>query len=221
MTAIDTSGLGTAGGKGCLVTVVSDSWPHAAAFISALADEPGFIGVRIPVARETVRSHIDRFRPSILLLHYDLWAELAADHTGENRNAGMTMRIIVVDDANHSRIKDLICQGCAGVIPPDASADLALRAVKAVARGETWASRQALADAVRALVAVGRRSGLTKREDEVLDLVIEGKKNSEIAEALFISRETVRWHLRRIYAKRGIHRRKDVHRTSASRSQSA
>lgn len=64
-------------------------------------------------------------------------------------------------------------------------------------------------EAMLALVGVGEgmASGLEElspREREVLSLVIEGAKNSEIAERLFISVNTVTRHLTHIYAKLGV-----------------
>ena len=51
------------------------------------------------------------------------------------------------------------------------------------------------------------RPTLSKREVEVLELVLEGDRNKEIADALSISQETVRVHLRTIFAKLDVHDR--------------
>lgn len=42
---------------------------------------------------------------------------------------------------------------------------------------------------------------LTKREAEVLTLVLEGKSSREVASSLFCSKRTVDFHLARIYDK--------------------
>ena len=42
---------------------------------------------------------------------------------------------------------------------------------------------------------------LTKREIEVLTLVIEGKASKEVADVLFVSKRTVDFHLANIYDK--------------------
>ena len=49
--------------------------------------------------------------------------------------------------------------------------------------------------------------GLTKREIEVTQRIIEGKRNSEVAEELFISVRTVQNHLRSIYEKCEVNNR--------------
>ena len=48
---------------------------------------------------------------------------------------------------------------------------------------------------------------LTLREREILQSVADGLSNAEIAEQFFLSITTVKWHLRNIYARLGVHNR--------------
>ena len=48
------------------------------------------------------------------------------------------------------------------------------------------------------------RFGITRREAEVLALVVQGKTNAQIAATLFLSVGTVRKHLEHLYAKLGV-----------------
>jgi DNA-binding CsgD family transcriptional regulator len=48
---------------------------------------------------------------------------------------------------------------------------------------------------------------LSIREKEILDLLIQGKLNKEIASLLFISEETVKKHLKNVYRKLGVRNR--------------
>lgn len=51
---------------------------------------------------------------------------------------------------------------------------------------------------------------LTKRELEIVKLIKEGKKNQEIAEALFVEMSTVKTHINNIYTKLSIKNRKQL-----------
>lgn len=48
---------------------------------------------------------------------------------------------------------------------------------------------------------------LSERELEVLHLLAEGMSNREIAQALFLAPETVKWYTKQIYSKLGVHSR--------------
>lgn len=51
---------------------------------------------------------------------------------------------------------------------------------------------------------------LTPREREVLELVVHGLSNKEIAERLSLTVEAIRWHLKHIYQKLHVHSRTEA-----------
>jgi DNA-binding NarL/FixJ family response regulator len=51
---------------------------------------------------------------------------------------------------------------------------------------------------------------LSAREREVLELVVHGLSNKEIADRLKISAEAIRWHLKHIYTKLRVHSRTEA-----------
>ena len=52
--------------------------------------------------------------------------------------------------------------------------------------------------------SAGRKAGLSEKELAVLRELANGRSNKEIAAALFVSEQTVKFHLRNIYRKLGI-----------------
>ena len=56
----------------------------------------------------------------------------------------------------------------------------------------------------------GRDLGLSEREAEVVALAALGRRNAEIAEALFVSVDTVKTHLARSFRKLGVHNRTEL-----------
>lgn len=51
---------------------------------------------------------------------------------------------------------------------------------------------------------------LTEREMELISLLVAGKSNKEIAESMFISENTVKYHIRNILQKFGVHNRTEA-----------
>ena len=56
---------------------------------------------------------------------------------------------------------------------------------------------------------------LTKREIEVLTLVIEGRSSKEVADMLYVSKRTVDFHLANIYDKLQVNNRVQAFRRAA------
>ena len=53
----------------------------------------------------------------------------------------------------------------------------------------------------------GRDRGLSRRESEILALLVQGLSNRQIADALYLSSETVKTHVRGLYRKLGVNNR--------------
>jgi DNA-binding CsgD family transcriptional regulator len=69
------------------------------------------------------------------------------------------------------------------------------------------AERGQLTDASARLA---RRHKLTTREHGILDLLLAGQGNAQIATALDISRATVKWHMHNVFAKTGATSRENL-----------
>ena len=95
-----------------------------------------------------------------------------------------------------------------------ASVDELARAVRTVARGGSVIDPQVVEELVRARsVDEGPGlSSLTPRERQILAEMAQGKSNSAIAVALFVTERAVEKHTNSIFAKLGLSEEKDVNR---------
>jgi DNA-binding NarL/FixJ family response regulator len=59
------------------------------------------------------------------------------------------------------------------------------------------------------------RELLSAREQEVYDLLVQGRSNLEIAKTLFISVSTTKVHVRHIFEKLGVHSRAEAARVAS------
>jgi len=145
--------------------------------------------------------------PCVLVVDDAFIDKVKVEEFYEAIDFGRSIRVLVeTEDHNRGNTERLIRMGCAGVIDRDATPATACHALQAILAGELWVDRKTLSRIVENLL-IGIKRRLTFRETEILGLAGEGLKNSQIAERLFISPETVRWHLRAIYTKLGTHDR--------------
>ena len=96
--------------------------------------------------------------------------------------------------------------GGRGYILKDAGPDTMLRAIRAVAHGESLLGPTIAQKVIRQFSALpGKQTplvdDLTPRELEVLTLIAEGMGNKEIAQELVISEKTVKNHINNIFSK--------------------
>ena len=97
--------------------------------------------------------------------------------------------------------------GAAGFVLKDTPSDDLLRAVRAVAAGDSWLDPSVTGRVLEtyrrqpAAVAPPSLDSLTAREVEVLGAIGRGLSNGEIADALHISELTVKSHIGRIFTK--------------------
>lgn len=103
-------------------------------------------------------------------------------------------------------VQNALQAGAIGYLLKDISADELANAIRSAAAGKPTLApeaAQALIQATRHPVETPG-ADLTEREREVLALMVEGLNNSEIAEKLFISRSTAKFHVSSILSKLGV-----------------
>lgn len=91
------------------------------------------------------------------------------------------------------------------VVKPFAIKSLLAR-IEALLRRSTW-SRDTEEKQLHVEKVIEKGYKMTKKETEILNMVVKGLTNSEIAEALEISELTAKTHIRNLYKKFGVNNR--------------
>jgi two-component system nitrate/nitrite response regulator NarL len=107
--------------------------------------------------------------------------------------------------------------GADGYLLKDLQPEALFERLRGVMAGETPISRSMTGKLFRQLAQQGRpvvqpeaASVLSARESEILGLIVQGHSNQEIGEELGIARNTVKNHLRSIFAKLGVRNRTEA-----------
>jgi two-component system NarL family response regulator len=95
-------------------------------------------------------------------------------------------------------IRRALSAGVQAYLTKDVLHDELLKAIRAVAAGQTY-----LPIAVAAVAAQSPRPDLSAREAQVLELIVQGLANKQIAYALDIAEHTVKNHVKNILSKLG------------------
>ena len=168
------------------------------------------------------KAHSAKFAPRVLvgrsadviLLDADLPDDSAIAFCSDLTQNGDQSRVVMVSAASQpERIVAAVRAGAAAWVRKDESVDHLLRVIRGVVRGDTWVPPRELGAVLRLLIEDQDRrrdgddllSSLTRRERDVLFLLVEGAGRKEIAERLQLSANTVRTHLHSLMVKFGVH----------------
>lgn len=128
-------------------------------------------------------------------------------------------RVLVVDQKfKEDDSYSLLRMGVKGLLTYSEARDQISRALPLVAAGGFWVPRSMLSRFVDSILdgQRGRRlktetaTELSRREQEVLEGLLENLANKEVASKLNISERTVKFHVSNLLAKFGVRRRADL-----------
>jgi NarL family two-component system response regulator LiaR len=125
-----------------------------------------------------------------------------------------TQLLLLGNIPSHEEIINLINAGARGYFDLNDPAAQLAEAIRVVNKGEIWLPRDKMSSIMDRIISVVGRDmkektldQLTPTEFQVLRLIGQGKSNEEIAQILFISKNTVRSHIKSIYSKLNTHSR--------------
>jgi DNA-binding NarL/FixJ family response regulator len=196
------------------VLVVDQHLTFRDAVATRLQAEPDLVVV--------AKAHSAKFAPRVLvgrsadviLLDAELPDDSAIAFCSGITRSGDQSRVVMLSAASQpERIVAAVRAGAAAWVRKDESIDHLLDVIRGVVHGDTWIPPGDLGAVLRLLIEDQDKrrdsddllASLTRRERDVLFLLVEGAGRKEIAVLLRLSENTVRTHLHSLMVKFGVH----------------
>lgn len=156
--------------------------------------------------------------PDILLLDLDMPGMPGLDALRDVVSTGAGTRVIMVTGRIEAAdIVRALQLGARGIVLKDAAPDQIHHAIDAVMHGRYWVGDAPVENIFEALEALTTADtaprqtfGLTPRELQIVEAVVEGCTNQLIADRFRISEDTVKRHLTHVFDKLGVSNRLEL-----------
>ncbi|MFB2119054.1 response regulator [Parapedobacter sp. 2B3] len=170
---------------------------------SLLADQEGIHIAQAHTLGEAAFRILGEQRIDVVLLDINLPDVNGTDLCARITSAFPQVRVLGISTYSEaSLIHRMIQNGAKGYLLKNASADELVRAVQLVHGGQVYFSPEV--QKILAEFSIQEKPKLTRREQEVLQLIAAGVTTQQIADQLFLSPLTIETHRRNIMQKFGV-----------------
>ena len=167
------------------------------------------------------REMVEHKHPHIVVLDMFMPDESSIEWVRNVKQTHSEIKVLfVTNSASEEMALTAISTGAEGYFVTNSSYEYLLDAIMHVVAGDYVFDTEVMASIVRNLAATNsvsveslfgdRLHSLSSREKEIATLVSRGLTNKEIADATFVTINTVKTHLRRIYQRLGISSRRKL-----------
>jgi len=200
--------------------VVADDHPiFREGLIKLLQSRPGLQVVGAANDGDEALPLVESLQPDLLLLDLAMPKMSGLVALRELKGMKLPVRIVLLTAAaERSDIVTAVQLGAQAVVLKESASDVLYKCIAAVMKGQYWLGRKPVADLVATLreVTAGdtgrsrKHFGLTSREREIIEAILAGNSNAEIAARFSISEKTVKHHLTNIFDKVGVSNRLEL-----------
>ncbi|WP_232817820.1 response regulator transcription factor [Winogradskyella tangerina] len=192
------------------VVIVEDNISLSQGFKTVINGAVGFKVQNIYHNAEEALQHFRSDAPDIVLMDIELPKMNGVDATKAMKDIKPSLLVLVVTVYEDSKtVFDALCSGATGYLTKNASSNQIVEALEELISGGAPMSIK-IARMVVDSFKKATRSILSDRETEVLNLLATGKSYKSIGEALFISRNTIKFHIKNIYEKLQVNSKEDA-----------
>jgi DNA-binding NarL/FixJ family response regulator len=181
--------------------IVDDHYMIVEGIRSLLQHEPGLEWTGHASNAASCLAYLRQQRPDVILMDINLPDKSGIDLCKEVKEKYPSVFILGLSTFNQeSFISKMMDNGASGYVLKNATREELLEAIETVMKGKLFLSLDA-AQLMRLAAEKPDAPVITRREKEVLELIAEGCTNSEIAERLFVSVNTIDTHRKNLLEK--------------------
>lgn len=183
------------------VAIVDDHRILTEGLQSLIADSAIATVVGVAHSAAACRLSLAFWKPDVLLLDVGLPDISGVDFCKEIKEQFPDIRVLALTThSEYTVVRQMLDNGASGYLIKNAMADEVMAGIEAVAAGETFLCHEI--DLLMRRPAE-KNVWLSPRERELLLLISEGLTNTEIAEQIFLSPETIRGYRKNLLLKLG------------------
>lgn len=194
--------------------VLADDHPLMLQALTALVgNEPNLRVVATATDGELALEAVRRFQPDMLVLDMRMPYMDGLTCLQKIRAEGLPVRVLMLSGLEDEHtLKAMIDAGADGVTLKSDAPQVTLSAIQLVAAGHMALPQSArrYLFAPSLVDPLAAANALTEREEEILGCIAKGHSNTQIALTLNVSENTVKFHLRNVYAKLGVGNRTEA-----------
>ena len=186
------------------ILIVDDHPPMRMGLVALIKSQPGMDVVAEASDGEEAIEVYDDVLPDVVLMDLRMPGIGGVEAILAIRKKHPKARVIVLSTYDLDEdIHRAIQSGAQSYLLKDMPSEEIASTIHGVFAGDTMLPRQV----AERLTMRSQREQLTERERDVLESLIKGRSNKEIASGLFLSEETVKSHLKMLFAKLRVHDR--------------
>lgn len=198
------------------IVIVDDHVLFREGLASIIGSEPGIEIVGMAGTVDEAIQMTGLHRPDVILMDFTLPDGTGADATRQILSEHPECKIVFLTMSEQDEdLFDAIRSGAKGYLLKNMQPQKLVVALRSVHRGESALSRSMTMRLMEELSRTKKPEvfqdvTLTHREVEVLRTLASGKSNQEIATELFISENTVKYHVHSMLGKLGVNDRREL-----------
>lgn len=154
---------------------------------------------------------LEEHEPDLFVLDFEIRDSAGgADSVREALNRLPDVKVLVIVPNDPSAVDDALVAGASAALNRTAERDDIAAVVRQIFEPAFFLARRVPERGSRSSRSGERLPGLTRREEQILRLVARGRSNSQVAGTLWVTEQTVKFHLSNIYRKLGVSNRTEA-----------